>query len=176
MKSQFIGELNARHIEGKWWQIKTPFGYYSAKYNITICTPPGFVLDFASVPRLPLAYIVAGGTANQESAIHDLLCRFFDDRFMSDIIFFESGRVRSRERTNQTRLYRSGRLIRTSLMTTFVVAFGLLAHNPLPGCLDYRNHKTCGEKCFECENYYPAWFLCKMDGYKPEILDIHGAT
>lgn len=176
MKSQFIGELDARHIEGQWWRLKAPFAYYSAEYNITICAPVGFVLDFSSVPRLPLAYMLAGGTGNRESTIHDLLYRFFYERIMADLIFFESGRVRSRERENQQFLYRAGRLVRTSLMTGMVLGLGWTQHDPLPGCLDYRKKKTCGQNCLECGNYYAAWFFCKMDGYKPELLDIHGAT
>jgi hypothetical protein len=35
--------------------------------------PKGFVTDFASVPRLPFAYMLFGDTAHRAAVIHDYL-------------------------------------------------------------------------------------------------------
>lgn len=35
--------------------------------------PAGYETDFASVPRLPLAYLVAGNTAHKAALLHDYL-------------------------------------------------------------------------------------------------------
>lgn len=179
MKSQFIGDLDARHIEGPWWRLLSPFGFYSAEFDITVCAPPGFVTDFSSVPRLPVAYWLTGGTGNQESVPHDVGYRWFSERLMFDMMFCEGGRVRSNERENQHWLYRSGRWIRTSGMTCAVVSIGWAVKTSLPGCLDYRHRKECkieGYNCAFCENYYPSWMFCKMVGYQPDILKLHART
>jgi hypothetical protein len=39
----------------------------------TIIVPAGFVTDFASVPRLPFAYLLAGGVAHKAAVVHDFL-------------------------------------------------------------------------------------------------------
>jgi hypothetical protein len=174
MKSHFIGHLSADHIEGKWWRLREPLGFYSARYNLTIFGPAGFVLDFASVKRVPVAYLIAGNTGHWEAAIHDVLYRFGQpDRHMADLIFYDAGRVRSRMRQNQSRLYRAGRLIRTSLMTTAVVTLGWIDYDPVPGCLDYRQKDRCGRDCQACDNFYPDWPWCICVGYAPDILERH---
>lgn len=179
IESQFIGELDARHIEGKWWVLLSPFGYYSAKYDVTICAPPGFVTDFSSVPRVPFAYWFAGGTGNQESVPHDLGYRWFSRRLMFDMMFYEGGRVRSALRENQHWLHRTGRFVRTLVMSGTVVAVGWAVKETLPGCLDYRHKKICKANsfnCVVCENFYPKWESCKLSGFQPDILKLHACT
>jgi hypothetical protein len=177
MKSHFINSLtNLDHLEGKWFKANNSLAFYSAKYDLTICSPPGIVIDFSSVPRIPFAYWIAGNTNHWEAVIHDTMYRFFYERVIADLIFFEASKLRSAMRENQTWLHRTGRFVRSSLMTATVLSVGWIDYDPLPGCLDYRKKKTCGRKCLECGNYYYAWSLCKMDGHRPEILDIHGAT
>jgi hypothetical protein len=178
LNSKFIGNLDARHLEGKWWMLLEPFAYYSAKFDITICAPAGFVTDFSSVPRWPIIYWFAGGTGNQESVPHDVGYRWFNERWMFDYMFFEGGQVRSTLRTNQNNLYKIGRFIRTTGMSCGVVIGGFTSLSNLPGCLDYRHKDICKKEnriCEECDNYYPAWIFCKMTGYQPDILKLHGA-
>jgi hypothetical protein len=177
LHSHFLNTLtNIDPIEGKWFRCNNPLAFYSAKYDLTICSPPGFVTDFASVPRLPLVYLLTGNTGHWEALIHDTMYRFFYERIMADLIFYESGIVRSNMRENQHWLYQYGRYTRTTLMTGGVLLLGWTTHNPLQGCLDYRKKKTCGQKCETCNLYYPYWFLCKMNGYHPEILELHEAV
>ena len=48
---------------------------YRAKDGSLIVVPPGFKTDFASVPRAPLVFMVAGCRAHRASVIHDYLLR-----------------------------------------------------------------------------------------------------
>ena len=55
----------------------------------TVIVPVGFETDLASVPRIPLAYLLTGGKANVPAILHDYLyvyggCtrREADDAFM----------------------------------------------------------------------------------------------
>lgn len=57
-------------------------------------------------------------------------------------------------------------------MTVAVLGVGWATKETLPGCLDYRN-KNCNKLCGNCDKYYPLWKECKVDGYRPEILNIH---
>ena len=170
MKSEFLTSLSADHLEGKWWRIRSPLVYYSESIDTTITVPEGFVLDFASVPRLPLAYMLFGNTKHWEAAVHDLNYRWgIVGRITSDIIFHESMAVRSRMRENQSRLYRFGRFLRRNIMTSVVIIGGVFSAKSLPGCLDYRNLKECenqGYPCKTCENYYPNWEACYLPGYR----------
>lgn len=178
MKSQFFGTLSADHIEGKWWKLTKPLGYYSESLDITICGPIGFVTDFSSVPRLPFAYWLAGGTGNWESIPHDVGYRYgLIDRWKLDYMFYESGRVRTSMRKKQSLLLNTFRWVRTTGMTVTVMLFGWASFNSKPGCLDYR--EKCNQKCLidpnKCENYYKNWRECILPGYRPDIIELHGS-
>jgi hypothetical protein len=179
MKSQFFGNLDARHLEGKWERLLAPLGFYDAVYDVTICAPTHFVLDYSSVPRLPFAYWIAGNTGKWESVTHDIGYRFgFLTQKKIDYIFYHAALVRSDMRTNQSCLHRTGRRIRSDLMLVAVRCAGWGSFNTAPGCLDYRNLKKCGKVCQYdinlCKNYYPKWRQCIMPGYHPEIIELHG--
>jgi hypothetical protein len=179
MKAEFFGTLDASHIEGKWWRILNPgIAFYSEIYDITIYVPPGFVTDFASVPRWPFTYWLAGGTGNWEACIHDLPYRYgLISRWQSDVIFWEAGQLRIKMREKQTLLLNTGRQIRTHGMTLFVVTMGFFSFKSAPGCLDYRKKNLCKKlqrECNdECPNYYPLWESCVMKGYHPDIIEHH---
>lgn len=46
---------------------------YDSKTVGLILVPPKYVTDFASVPRLPLIYLVFGGRSDEEATLHDFL-------------------------------------------------------------------------------------------------------
>lgn len=50
-----------------------PVVYQSDAAKITITVPFGFVTDFASVPRLPVVYWLAGDTSREAAVVHDYL-------------------------------------------------------------------------------------------------------
>ncbi len=67
-------------------QISEATSYSRAKYKLTdalvyestslgglIVVPGGFITDFASVPRVPIAYLVTGGLGNSAACLHDFL-------------------------------------------------------------------------------------------------------
>jgi len=74
------------------WQLDAPLTYESDLAQRTWTVPAGFVTDFASVPRLPLAYLVGGGIGDAAAVIHDYLYQTHDckDRGEADRVFREA--------------------------------------------------------------------------------------
>lgn len=56
------------------WMLAAPLVFVSELAG-RIVVPQGFATDFASVPRLPLAYWLTGDTAHASAVVHDYLCR-----------------------------------------------------------------------------------------------------
>ena len=62
------------HATGRgFWMIREPFQYYSDILGGMITVEPGFITDFASVPRFPFIYDLLGDTAHKPAVIHDYL-------------------------------------------------------------------------------------------------------
>jgi hypothetical protein len=55
------------------WKLLCELAYNSQIHGLII-VPPGYVTDFASVPRLPFAYWLTGDTAHASAVVHDYLC------------------------------------------------------------------------------------------------------
>ncbi len=55
------------------WLLLEPLRYRSDLLGRVIEVPAGYETDFASVPRLPLAYLLAGDTGHAAAVIHDYL-------------------------------------------------------------------------------------------------------
>lgn len=73
------------------WQLLASLTYASQRAKMTITVPPGFITDFASVPRLPFAYWLTGNTAQAPAVIHDYLYRMHSvTRAWADAIFYEA--------------------------------------------------------------------------------------
>lgn len=89
--SAFMTPLEVRLMGRKKWMTLAPLVYYSDAAG-TIRVPPEFITDFASVPRLPLAYLLAGDRAPGPAVVHDWLYQRpdFDDRAMADAVFAEA--------------------------------------------------------------------------------------
>ena len=76
MTSIFLTPLRVEQIseDGNGvWRLTAPLRYASALLNGIITAETDFVTDFASVPRLPLVWLIAGGCADKAAVIHDLL-------------------------------------------------------------------------------------------------------
>lgn len=56
------------------WRLTADLAYHSQLHGMII-VPSGFITDFASVPRLPVAYWLTGDTAHASAVVHDYLCR-----------------------------------------------------------------------------------------------------
>ncbi|CAG4905923.1 DUF1353 domain-containing protein [Paraburkholderia saeva] len=74
--SAFLTRLameNATGLDDGRWVLTAPLIYQSDVAGTTFTVPVGFETDLASVPRIPLAYWLAGGTSNEASVVHDFL-------------------------------------------------------------------------------------------------------
>jgi hypothetical protein len=96
--AQFQTKLRVEKItarDGKsFWRLLAPLVYHSDLVSILITAPKKFLTDFASVPRLPLAYLIAGDTAHEAAVVHDYLyCTNGVSRRVADAIFYEAMRV-----------------------------------------------------------------------------------
>lgn len=56
------------------WRLLTELAYNSQLHGM-IVVPAGFVTDFASVPRMPIVFLLAGDTAHASAVVHDYLVR-----------------------------------------------------------------------------------------------------
>ena len=76
--ARFLTKLVAEHVPPHDWALHEPLVYESDILG-TITVPAGYLTDLASVPRLPMAYALFGGTANASAVVHDSLV---DDEFI----------------------------------------------------------------------------------------------
>lgn len=79
--------------DGKWIVTKALI-YQSDVAKITVVVPVGFQTDLASVPRLPVVYLLAGGTSNEAAVVHDwLYSSRMVDRATADAVLREASQV-----------------------------------------------------------------------------------
>lgn len=74
--SHFITKLateNVSDIGQGIWRVLNPFSYYSDILGREITVEVGFLTDYASVPRIPIAYWLCGDTAHLPAVLHDWL-------------------------------------------------------------------------------------------------------
>lgn len=107
--SQFITDLDC-HLRGGTgrtpiWILDRPLLYYSSYLKKIgkqpqVAVPKDFETDFASVPRVPIAYWFWGGRCHRESVIHDFLYRIDCvpevSRAEADKVFLEAMEVRQK--------------------------------------------------------------------------------
>lgn len=95
MTPEFLTKLNAVRIgtyQGRGlWQLYTPLVYASALLRRTVSVPKDFITDFASVPRIPGIWWIAGGMADEAAVIHDWMYnRKVGTRKIADKVFLEA--------------------------------------------------------------------------------------
>ena len=104
LQAEKIGEKNGRAI----WRLLNPFIWKD------IVVPMGFQCDFASVPRVPLAYLACGDTAHEAATVHDYLyCTDAIpsvDRATADRIFLEAMESQGESWWRRKVMYRAVRL------------------------------------------------------------------
>lgn len=108
------------------WRLTAPLVYRSAFYRLpdhstlasraremaadTIVVPPGFETDFASVPRIPVAWLVAGDTAVAPATLHDWAYTLqFCSRDEADELFREAMEVQGVGWFKRRAMYRAVR-------------------------------------------------------------------
>lgn len=73
------------------WQLLNLFAYRSEVADTVFVVPKGFVTDFASVPRIPVAFLLTGDCAHEAAVIHDWLYTSHEvDRATADAVFREA--------------------------------------------------------------------------------------
>jgi hypothetical protein len=70
LDAKAIGERNKRVI----WKLNSPLGFRFDN-GTYLWVPKGFESDFASVPRIPIVYMLWGDRAHRESILHDYFYR-----------------------------------------------------------------------------------------------------
>ena len=82
------------------FELVAPLVYESDLLKYTITVLVGFQSDGASVPRVPIAYMLFGDRAHHESVIHDYLYRIdaFPEvtRSRADDVFLEAMKCRGK--------------------------------------------------------------------------------
>ena len=147
MKAQFLTPLRVEHVSGKWWRLTSALSYYSALLDRVVTVPEKFVTDFASIPRVPIAYWLFGGRGNAPAVVHDAAYRWpiMDSRMQVDRVFNEALKAEGKWFTTRWP------------MTGACITVGWLAYKSIPGCLDIRRCRNTSPRCIDCHNYYPRW-------------------
>ena len=87
----FLTPLQVAKLPDGQWRLLAPLRYRSAVLGAQIEVPAGFVTDLASVPRLPLAYLLAGDTAHEAAVVHDYLYQVrISTRLQADAVLDEA--------------------------------------------------------------------------------------
>jgi hypothetical protein len=73
------------------WKLLEDLVYESDLLGRDVVVPAGYVTDFASVPRAPIAYFLAGNTGHRAAVVHDYLIDTDQvDRDLADLVFKEA--------------------------------------------------------------------------------------
>ena len=96
--SGFLTELECREVDDARWELLSELKYWSQKIGRVIVVPKGFVTDFASVPRVPIAYMAFGDRAHREAVIHDYLYQTNTvPKRTADLVFLEAMKARGKK-------------------------------------------------------------------------------
>jgi hypothetical protein len=91
--ARFLTPLRAEKNGGK-WTVLQPLIYDSDVAVKVFVVPEGFETDFASVPRIPLAFLLTGDSAHEAAVVHDYLYQEKSvSREMADAVFEEAAKV-----------------------------------------------------------------------------------
>jgi hypothetical protein len=73
------------------WRLLATLVYESDLLKRRLTVPVGMLTDFASVPRIPIAFLLAGGAGNRAAVIHDWLYSTHEvERSVADAVFREA--------------------------------------------------------------------------------------
>jgi hypothetical protein len=88
----FAARPLVRELDRRRWCVGEFFVYDSAVMQAQILVPPGFVTDFASIPRTPLLWWLLGDRARGPALVHDFLYQthLCDTRVQADAVFGEA--------------------------------------------------------------------------------------
>ena len=89
------------------WRVMQPFVYQSDILGKTITVEPGFLTDYASVPRVPVAYLLFGDTTHAAAVIHDWLYHHHEvcDEATANLVLLEAAKVERIPRWRRLGIY-----------------------------------------------------------------------
>jgi|SRR3990167_1454751 len=99
MTSKFLTELKVELVAGSdsEWEVMEKLVYHSDLLGSDVVVSSGFVTDFASVPRFPIAYTLYGDRAHREGVVHDYLYQtHLTTKAIADKIFLEAMKARGK--------------------------------------------------------------------------------
>ena len=86
--------LKVEELDDTHWKLLAEFVYDSDVAHARIVVPAGFITDFASVPRVPVAFWLTGDTAHMAAVVHDYLyTTAIFPKTIADSVFYEAMRV-----------------------------------------------------------------------------------
>ncbi len=91
--SAFLSDLVVKAVDDDTWELESALVYSSDLLKEQVIVPKGFVTDFASVPRIPFIFDLAGDTAHIAAVVHDYLYQTHvdaDSRRVADKVFLEA--------------------------------------------------------------------------------------
>ena len=81
---KFLSPLRVECVSERCWIVNQDFHFsVDGKEHIV---PTGYETDWASVPRIPFAYLVAGNISHRAPLCHDFLYTTSEDRKWADLV------------------------------------------------------------------------------------------
>ena len=93
MSSCFLSQLDVVLIDEQkgTWKLDSDLIYFSENIGGRITVPKGFSTDFASVPRVPVFYVLYANRGRKAAVVHDYLYRLGKaTRAICDAVFREA--------------------------------------------------------------------------------------
>lgn len=93
MSACFLSQLDCILVDEKsgTWVLDSPLIYHSEIIGGKITVPEGFSTDFASVPRVPVVYVLYANRGRKPAVVHDYLYRLGKaTRAICDAVFREA--------------------------------------------------------------------------------------
>lgn len=91
MTARFLSLLNTTRLPDGFSRVEQELVFESEVLGRKVRVPPGFKTDFASVPRLPLTYLLFGGVGDAAAVVHDYLYTMGNvPRKLCDEVFVEA--------------------------------------------------------------------------------------
>lgn len=94
--ARFVTTLQGEWLDDNRFRLMTPLVYESDIMGM-VMVPAGFVTDFASVPRVPIVYMLFGDRAHHESVPHDFFYQtHIVTKAVADKVFLEAMKARGK--------------------------------------------------------------------------------
>lgn len=71
----FLNEMIIESVGNNRFRLQKALKFKSEKFKMEIEVPEGFITDLASVPRIPIVFMLWGNRVHRESVLHDYLYR-----------------------------------------------------------------------------------------------------